>query len=386
MVRTGADRSNPFTPDWGVAPPVLVGRDEIIADAMAALQAGPRHPRFTQAFVGERGVGKTVLLDAVGAAAAARGWAVSHQAVRAGHFLEPLLTVGLPHVRLALGRRRPRPAPVEMTAQVDLGVVKASAARKARVDLSSLASRLEVALAEVGERGQRAGRGVLITLDEVHEGDQRVELPVLSQTIQLLTKRRALPVALLLAGLPHTVDVLSGPAMTFLERLPKVRIGFLDADATRLALTKPVADNGGRLLDDALGELTVASGGYPYLVQLLGFHAWEAAGGRTIGRAEARTAIERAAATMEANLFAPRWQRLAPKEQDYLAAVAQYGDVARTADVVRDLDAGSYGDVSYLRTRLLTKGMLRPVGRGLVGFTFPRMAPWVRRQRGERPS
>ena len=81
---------------------------------------------------------------------------------------------------------------------------------------------------------------------------------------------------------------------------------------------------------------------------------------------------------MEANLFAPRWQRLTPKEQEFLAALASHGDIAHMSEVVADLGAASYGDVSYLRTRLVAKGMIRPVGRGVVAFTFPRMAAWVR--------
>lgn len=362
---------------------MLVGRDELLDDTVAALRAGPRHHRFTIALLGERGVGKTVLLDAIGNRARAMDWVVSHSAVRAGRFLEPLLAVNVPEVERELGRRRRRRAGcVDVTAGVDVGVAHASVTRRARLDPSGLASRVEVALARIGERAQKADRGVLLTLDEVHDADARTELPVLSATLQLVTKRRGLPVALVLAGLPHTVDVLSGPAMTFLERMPKVRVGFLDADATRLALTKPVADRGGRVSDAALSELTVASGGYPYLVQLLGFHAWESASGGTIDVAQARRAIERASVTMEENLFAPRWARLAPRERQYLAAVAARGDAARARDVATDLGAERYEDVSYLRTRLITKGLLRPVGRGLVGFTFAPMAAWVRRETG----
>jgi len=51
---TGAKPSNPFTPDWGVGPPVLVGRDEHLDRAERAMRSGPRDFWFTHAYYGER--------------------------------------------------------------------------------------------------------------------------------------------------------------------------------------------------------------------------------------------------------------------------------------------------------------------------------------------
>src|SRR6266498_3677337 len=93
---TGADRGrNPFTPDWGVSPPVLVGREAVLERAVTAMLAGPSDPWFTHAYFGERGVGKTVLLDEIGDQMARRDWVVAHAAARAGGFLAPLLEVEL---------------------------------------------------------------------------------------------------------------------------------------------------------------------------------------------------------------------------------------------------------------------------------------------------
>ena len=349
------------------------------------MRAGPRDFWFTHAYYGERGVGKTVLLDAIGERVAGLGWPVVHNVVRGGRFVEVLLRLGLPEAGRMLRRRglRDPAATLTITAEVDIGVVKAEAERKsAAVPRLPIEAELEAALRQLGELAADKRRGVLLTLDEAHAADAG-ELLVLSQTLQLVTKRRALPVALIVAGLPQLPSLLTGPEMTFLERMPKIELGFLGPDASRLALTKPAADRGVRFTDDALTILVEASGGYPYFVQLLGYHVWEAKRGRIVAREAATTAVREAGRMASAQVFAPRWARLAPKEQEFLRIMAdvQARDPAQpvgVAEVRERLGAASYEDISYLRVRLLQKGVVRPAGRGLLRFTFPGMTEWIR--------
>jgi hypothetical protein len=380
---TGAKPSNPFTPDWGVGPPVLVGRDEHLDRAERAMRAGPRDFWFTHAYYGERGVGKTVLLDAIGERVAGLGWPVVHNVVRGGRFVEVLLRLGLPEARRRLGRRRLGRADLTVTAEIDVGVVTLEAQRKPEGEPRlPIEAELELTLRQLGELAADKHKGVLLTLDEAHAADLS-ELLVLSQTLQLVTKRRSLPIALVVAGLPQLPSLLTGPELTFLERMPKIELGFLGPDACRLALTKPAADRGVRFTDDALTTLVDASGGYPYFVQLLGYHVWEARSGRIVDRAAVTTAVREAARMAAAQVFTPRWDRLAPKEQEFLRVMAELqvlrpDDPVAVADVRERLGAASYEDISYLRVRLLQKGVVRPAGRGMLRFTFPGMVEWIR--------
>jgi hypothetical protein len=361
---------------------VLVGRDEHLDRAERAVLAGPRDFWFTHAYYGERGVGKTVLLDAIGERVTGLGWPVIHNVVRGGRFVEVLLRLGLPEARQRLSHRRLGRADLTITAEIDVGVVRAEARRKPEVEPHlPIEAELEIALRQIGELAAGKKRGVLLTLDESHAADTS-ELLVLSQTLQLVTKRRSLPIALVVAGLPQLPSLLTGPSMTFLERMPKIELGFLDPAACRLALTKPAADRGVRFTDDALSILVDASGGYPYFVQLLGYHVWEARSGRIVDRAAVTAAVREAARMAAAQVFTPRWERLAPKEQEFLRAMCeiQSGDAEHpvaVAEVRERLGAASYEDISYLRVRLLQKGVVRPAGRGLLRFTFPGMAEWI---------
>ncbi len=47
-------RTNPFSPSFGTAPPVLAGRDHILEEVDAALDVGPSHPSYTLLLTGAR--------------------------------------------------------------------------------------------------------------------------------------------------------------------------------------------------------------------------------------------------------------------------------------------------------------------------------------------
>lgn len=77
-------RINPFKPTAGMNPPELIGRDEILDDFIEALENGPGAPDRLLRVSGVRGVGKTVLLNALGDVAREYGFHVVDVAANAG--------------------------------------------------------------------------------------------------------------------------------------------------------------------------------------------------------------------------------------------------------------------------------------------------------------
>ena len=53
---------NPFTPGFGNSPPVLAGRDDILAEFADAIDNGPGALGRATLYTGARGTGKTVML------------------------------------------------------------------------------------------------------------------------------------------------------------------------------------------------------------------------------------------------------------------------------------------------------------------------------------
>ena len=69
-------RKNPFKPSAGVNPPLLVGREQVLADFEQGLFNGSGDPHRLLLVTGNRGAGKTVLLNALGEQAGRLKWLV----------------------------------------------------------------------------------------------------------------------------------------------------------------------------------------------------------------------------------------------------------------------------------------------------------------------
>ena len=75
---------SPFTPTFGVTPPLLVGRGDLLDEFDDALDAGPGAPGRATVYTGGRGTGKTVMLNEVEDLARRRGWQVVSESATPG--------------------------------------------------------------------------------------------------------------------------------------------------------------------------------------------------------------------------------------------------------------------------------------------------------------
>ncbi|GAA2132920.1 ATP-binding protein [Nocardioides bigeumensis] len=232
---------------------------------------------------------------------------------------------------------------------------------------------------------RRGGAGLLVLVDELHAA-QRGELSLLLNALQNLDgQREDNPLAVVTAGLPVTPEAITRAA-TFGERSAFVALDLLaDADA-RAAVTGPADALGVSWTVPALDAVVAESGGYPYFLQLLGSAAWAAAApaaGERIGLADVRAGVPAAQGQITA-MYRARWGSATPGEQAFLAAMAasvpDEGNVSR-AQIAAALGQDSRA-ISVPRERLIDKGVIEPVGHGLVRFTLPGFAAFVRR-RGE---
>ena len=80
--------ANPFKPTAGATPPLLVGRNRVIEEFLESLDDGPGAPGLLELITGARGVGKTVMLTALGDSARERGWVVVDETAREGSWTD----------------------------------------------------------------------------------------------------------------------------------------------------------------------------------------------------------------------------------------------------------------------------------------------------------
>ena len=79
------------------------------------------------------------------------------------------------------------------------------------------------------------------------------------------------------AGLPQLRGRM-GNAKSYAERMFDFpEIGALPPDAARLAIVKPIEDEGAAIMPDAVQRILDVTQGYAYFLQTWGSHAWNAA-------------------------------------------------------------------------------------------------------------
>lgn len=226
---------------------------------------------------------------------------------------------------------------------------------------------------------ERGGAGLVVFLDELHAAGPH-EMSLLLNTLQNLDgERERHPLAVVTAGLPVTPEALTRAA-TFGERSTFVPLDLLSEADARDAITAPAEALGVHWSAAALDAVLEEARGHPYLLQLLGSATWRAAApaeGAGIAVTDVRRGVPEAAAQLDA-MYRARWGAATPRERAFLRAMAAAGDGNVTRAAIAAAMRVSSQAVSVPRERLIEKGVIEPVGHGLVRFTLPGFGEYVR--------
>lgn len=365
--------ANPFTPSFGVTPPLLVGRDDALDDFRIALDGGPGDPGRAILLTGVRGAGKTVLLNAFEDEAHRRGWLVISETARPGVVPEMTAT-RLPELLAS--------ATGDTTMSTVTGVNLTTAGfgggvTRQRQDRYPVTPSLRSQLTQLADIQGGQGAGVLLSLDEVHR-EATQDLRAIAQTVQHLF-REGRQLAFAAAGLPSAVeDVLNDAVVTFLRRAERFTLGSVSAQEVALALRAPIEDSGREVTDEAIATAIAGTQGYPFLVQLVGYHMWAAdPGSETIDAGQARVGVERAVRRVGRLVHEPALGGLSAVDRSFLAAMSLDDEPSRMADIAQRLGVtGTYA--SQYRLRLISAELIVPAGHGRVSFALPYLRDYLR--------
>lgn len=398
---------NPYAPGAGQRPPELAGRDDELAAFDVVLERVSRgRPERSLVLTGLRGVGKTVLLNALRSAAVRRQWGTGKLEARPDQSLRRPLSSALHQAVRELG-----PANPEGVEHV-LGVIKAFAQRDAgpaaklrdrwnpgidapavpgRADSGDIEIDLVELLTDVGGLAAELGKGVAVFIDEMQDlgPDDVSALCAACHEIS----QAGLPVIVVGAGLPHLPAVLSA-SKSYSERLFRFRrIDRLAREAADRALAAPAGEEDATFDEDALAAMYAATGGYPYFVQAYGKAVWDVAPCSPITAADVAVAAPEAEAELAVGFFGSRFERATPGEREYLRAMADAAVQLHEDDVdaTWDRESGSVptADVAAIlgkkpqslspaRDALLKKGLIYSGERGRIAFTVPHFGRYVR--------
>lgn len=363
---------SPFRPSFGTNPPVVSGRDVVVAEIEDALDSGPGARARAVLFTGNRGIGKTVMLNETEAVARERGWLVVAETATPG-LLARITHEALPELADQLRqspRDRRRIAGISLPANlggVDFDLPDPAAPGGLRAQLNALTDELE-----------RHRTGVLFTLDEVHSRRAADDVAQLCAVVQHAFREER-PVAFAAAGLPAAVqDLLSADVSTFLRRARRFVLEPLSPVASEEALRVPIQDHGRTIAESALRRAAEATYGYPFLIQLVGDLAWrQDPGSKAITGRHVDAAVEAARREVGSLVHEPALNDLSEKDRDFVRAMALDDGASAISDIGERLGR-DHGYISRYRSRLIVAGIVEPVRRGYLDFTIPYMREFVR--------
>ena len=382
---------NPFAPGAGSRPPELAGRSALLEAAELALRrVRLGRAEKSQMLLGLRGVGKTVLLNRIAELAESIGYEQAQLEAPEGRPLATYMVPALKSMLLRLDRvEQARSWASEAMAalrgfagafKVSVGEVKLGLSEPVRADSGNLEVDLPELLLSIARAAQAAGTSVVILIDEVQyltEDELRGLIVALHRIAQ-----KGLPMILFGAGLPQ-LAALAGEAKSYAERLfdfPGVEA--LDLQAAGQAIADPIRDEGAGITAEALAEIVRVTEGYPYFLQEWGKHTWNQANGPEISLNDVLEASRTALAALDSNFFRVRFDRLTPREQAYLNAMAQLGAGPHRSGAIAEAMGLKVERTGPLRSGLIRKGMVWSPAHGMTAFTVPLFDAFMQRAMG----
>ena len=351
MKEHSASAPNPFSLAFGKEPVSYIERDYQSNEIIRSFEAD--NPAYQVCMItGVRGSGKTVALSAISNYFRSQNqWVV-----------------------IALNPERDllRTMAAELSNERELMELF----RDARINLSFLGFGIEidgeppvtdlvVALRRMLEKLTKAGKRVLVTIDEV---SSTAGMRIFASQFQIFM-REGLSVFLLMSGLNENVyELQNEKSLTFLYRAPKIELRPLSIPL----ITRKYREIFGLTEAEALG-MAKATMGYSFAFQVLGYLCWTREKPWQDVMAEYDTYLED-------YVYEKIWIELSGKDKAVLFAMN--GAPSLKTEQIREKLGMSSNSFTTYRSRLLKKGIVYSPGYGTLAFALPRFREYTIRQQG----
>lgn len=179
---------------------------------------------------------------------------------------------------------------------------------------------------------EASGTGLPITVDDVRDFDEMVQLASVYQHLVSVGRR----ISLLMAGLPYEVSrILNEQSISFLRRATRYHLGRIDDADMRKALVGTI-ESGDRTIEaDALEAAMSAIGGFPFMMQLVGYCMRTQTEGDAIDLSAAEHGIETAQQEMRMNILETTYQELSDMDIAFIEAMLPDEGPSSTAEIAR---------------------------------------------------
>lgn len=393
---------NPYTPGAGFMPAYLAGREKMLQDAEKYLEAIEKgYPQQSVVYFGLRGVGKTVLLNAIEEIADNKNILYEHieikerknQRSEQGYFEQQIANVCKKFLHAMSIRESAKSLlkravgvlkgftvtynPTEGT--FSAGVETEDITEYVGTgDLPSDTTDLFVAL---GKAANESDSTVCFFIDEI-QYMKEIEIEALVGAIHRCNQLR-LPIMIFGAGLPKILKTM-GDAKSYTERLFRFEeVDALKREEAEYAVTAPAADWNVVYSQDALNTIITVTGKYPYFIQAFCSTIWDQCDDDTISKEDVDKALPIFWSNMDKGFFMVRFERCTKREKQFMYAMVKCGDLPCTISNVAEIMQTNVNRISTIRAQLINKGLIYATGHAEIDFTVPQFDGFLRRMNPE---
>jgi energy-coupling factor transporter ATP-binding protein EcfA2 len=245
---------------------------------------------------------------------------------------------------------------------------------KAKLDFSALGlgvsvenaapiSDIETALSRMLEQIQKAGKRLLITIDEATNSEQ---IRIFSSSFQIFL-RQDYPIYLLMTGLYENIyDLQNDKSLTFLYRAPKLMMEPLNLTAVRSHYKDTF-----NLEDEQAERMAQLTKGYSFAFQVLGYLYWEQRSEKSLD-----DILPEYDQYLEEYVYSKIWSELSELDKKIMIEMSLTGET-RVKNLREKLDMTSEL-FSVYRDRLKRKGVVSTAMYGHVSLILPRFEEFVK--------
>ena len=364
------EMTNPFNPSFGKRPTHFYGRQEITRAIIDAVD-DENSPWRTTLITGIRGSGKTALLSDI-------KYHLDSKDVISLYIVpnEAMLDEILSQLYKQLPKSALSAVPEFKNISLNLGVSVAVEKDKKRPHFTESFSHQ---IMELIDMHMKQNHHVVFLVDEAqkHTEEMRVFISVYQKLIM-----REYSVSMVLAGLPAVVsDILNDDVLTFLRRAKQVELENIEMIIVEHEFMMVFSSKESILTEEVIKKAAVGTFGYPYLIQLIGYYLWEKMNGN--GNI---SSLDKVFITSKTELFRNVhkliFADLSNRDREFVFAMSEDEGVSLVADIGKRLKKEK-NFLSKYRDRLISAGVIKPAGYGVLQFCYPYMREFLQMKKRE---
>lgn len=381
--------ASPYTPGAGAMPRYLAGRESMLEEADKILEAvAMGYPQKPVIYYGLRGVGKTVLLNAIEEKAEELDILYAHIEIAE----KRSFIVQIANASKKIIHRMSVIESVKDLGHKALGILQAFqvtynpeeqtftagiAEPSMYVSSGVLSDDLTEMFVAMGRMAAKAKRAICFFVDEIQYMKPN-EMEALINALHRVNQLR-LPITIYGAGLPKILKIL-GEVKSYSERLFQyIEVAELSDHAATDAIVKPAAELGVQYEEEAVEEIKEWSRGYPFFIQELCNTIWEETESEIIKKSDVERVIPVFLDKLDRGFFKIRYDRCTKKEHDFLFAMVRCGSLPCTISNVAKILGKRVSSISPTRAQLISKGIIYSTGHGEIDFTVPQFDRYLKR-------